>query len=533
MENERLKPFKTKDVVILALVCGLLAGVAGALIATWRTNRVVEKGVVKQLAELTEVSKEMTALSQAVQQQEKRLGEELVNQNVQLKAALDQQAASVRTTIQEEVGGIRGVVDDLNVLVHRAIGKELPLKIPAQTDSALVELERIVKDQDQWPSSWQEAIELQDKLNKATTGLPTWTEVHLLPRILPLRWSVEGLTRLKTPNADLGDRQALNELLDLIGARPDGVPEELVERLAAREKKMRETIRANTVAAAEKALNSDDADAVAVAVDELNYLNIEPDLRSDLSKHLSLLWQKHRVQTLKASWNAAKAVKHKRAREEALGGVYRQAISASMEFRKDGEGSRDVQELIVALEKELRDIGEEQRKAQKAIIRKYQGWALKQVTSYQEWSYKKAHDQIEKDFNRFKAPKGEFTVWKVLKEFPSVKGFMNENVKTELGVRKKEGLLPKQDQKHIYSKVWERLGWVNDVDKKLAEYVAKQAFVKYLLPIEPRLLDPAVFRIYHEAYDEGWKKLGDNSSYQLEVAKEAVKVEKIGLEDID
>jgi hypothetical protein len=54
-----------------------------------------------------------------------------------------------------------------------------------------------------------------------------------------------------------------------------------------------------------------------------------------------------------------------------------------------------------------------------------------------------------------------------------------------------------------------------------------KAMMKYLVPISVGYLDPAVSRLYNEAFDRGWKKLENRKDLQTEVAKqEAVTVKK-------
>jgi hypothetical protein len=56
----------------------------------------------------------------------------------------------------------------------------------------------------------------------------------------------------------------------------------------------------------------------------------------------------------------------------------------------------------------------------------------------------------------------------------------------------------------------------------------KNDMVNYLVPVSVGLLDPAVARLYNEAFERGWKQLdGKNQKYlQTEVAKQEAAVEK-------
>jgi len=54
----------------------------------------------------------------------------------------------------------------------------------------------------------------------------------------------------------------------------------------------------------------------------------------------------------------------------------------------------------------------------------------------------------------------------------------------------------------------------------------KNAMVKYLVPISVGFLDPAVSRLYYEAFDRGWKKLENQKYLQTEVAKQEAVTQK-------
>ena len=48
--------------------------------------------------------------------------------------------------------------------------------------------------------------------------------------------------------------------------------------------------------------------------------------------------------------------------------------------------------------------------------------------------------------------------------------------------------------------------------------------IKYLVPISVGFLDPAVSRLYNEAFEAGWGKLDNN--LKTEVAKQEVVIQK-------
>jgi hypothetical protein len=54
----------------------------------------------------------------------------------------------------------------------------------------------------------------------------------------------------------------------------------------------------------------------------------------------------------------------------------------------------------------------------------------------------------------------------------------------------------------------------------------KNAMIKYLVPISAGFLDPAVSRLYYEAFDRGWKKLENQKYLQTEVAKQEAVIQK-------
>jgi hypothetical protein len=54
----------------------------------------------------------------------------------------------------------------------------------------------------------------------------------------------------------------------------------------------------------------------------------------------------------------------------------------------------------------------------------------------------------------------------------------------------------------------------------------KHAITNYLLPVSVGLLDPAVSRLFNEAFERGWKKLENKKDLQTEVAKQEAVVQK-------
>ena len=54
----------------------------------------------------------------------------------------------------------------------------------------------------------------------------------------------------------------------------------------------------------------------------------------------------------------------------------------------------------------------------------------------------------------------------------------------------------------------------------------KNDTVIYLLPISVGFLDPAVSRLYYEAFDRGWKKLENQKNLQTEVAEQEAVIQK-------
>jgi len=54
----------------------------------------------------------------------------------------------------------------------------------------------------------------------------------------------------------------------------------------------------------------------------------------------------------------------------------------------------------------------------------------------------------------------------------------------------------------------------------------KNDMVKYLVPISVGLLDPAVSRLYNQAFERGWHILENRKDLQTEVAKQEAVVQK-------
>jgi hypothetical protein len=188
------------------------------------------------------------------------------------RQAWEQQLVSELHSIRTSADSVATQSEQQNGLIYRALGEVIPLKLPAETARVIDEFERRLSDPDQWPS---DVAAVQAQLLEVASvfdAAPPWVQEDLLPRVLPVQWSLQALAQINASLPD--DIDALDERLaqseELFGNRPPATLDLLADKLLDRQRAMGRLLEAKrqlaAVLAAERAIDGDGNPAEALAL---------------------------------------------------------------------------------------------------------------------------------------------------------------------------------------------------------------------------------------------------------------------------
>lgn len=455
---------------------------------------------------------------------------------------------------QEALQKISASLDEMKTLVQQqetAI-RELKIEKPAsgaafqEVEKKLAGLEGVVGDESRWPKSVDDAKRVRDELQALLKQVPPSSDDALAPRIIPLRWNVEVLGILATTEKpqDADWDSISTTCRSFLQAAPDNRSQALFDRLKERSKhaiaKAADYRRAAAIKAAKDTLADNKRDPALAWTDLEAYESGEQakdvtDLRSQLRVKVLDRKTEEQLKVLRATFDRAKAGGNDRRSQGAIARVYDAATSMfldlDIESPRPEAAIKKVLALLELCDNELKAINQRQQAEADGRVRAYQAWALKQIKTFTiepGCQYKAVYDRVRSDLNSFKKADADLD-WEILKENPAVKEIIQE--KTGVDMSQVTGsALTAEKQQEIYKTASGVTGWKGSIDSVIAYRVARDAMVKYLLPINPALLDTPVAQLYNKAFNEGWEKVGDHPEDLLFVAEQAATVKKRGIE---
>ena len=367
-------------------------------------------------------------------------------------------------------------------VIRRVLGNATPAPLPDSLVKTLDSLEERIRDQSKWPKTANEAAAMLDELRGFMREIPRWAEEELLPRLNPVRWGTSGLVLMVKGQAVTND--ALLNLLDQVDAAIESKPESASELIAGQLTKIQTELgtrldvfkRGNAIADAERLLkNGGASDEFSEVQERLSEWAGVSEFKARIEK-LQQAIRAHALSddtnTFAASVDAALLripdEPSPMIRQLSLGKLLDSVVSQRQMLLENPDVvailPRKLAEQATQIEKLIEAEGKAQSADQDKKLRQYQRWALKEITDF--------HVAFDKALQRTKPGKvfGE-------NSDPDIKG-------------------------------------------------GGDAMVKHLLPISPGHLEPAVSRLYSEAFEKGWKKLEDQKELQTEVAKQEAVIEK-------
>jgi hypothetical protein len=440
----------------------------------------------KQKSELETIRLEHQAFASVTEQHQQeardalsRLADQVATLGTNLESRLEQGEQQA----YDKMGATMSMVQQNTAVMHRALGKVIPVELPEALTNQLAALEAHIADENAWPKDSTEADAMLVDLSALVKQIPAWAEEDYLPRLNALRWAVQSFQVLQANrNAESNALEtAADAYANQLSIQPTGGSTNIAAELTSRQQ---EATAEFTVFRRESAIN-----------DAMKQLNLKP-MTDGLSvwQHLAewtndptvgpnaleLRQQLHsrllddeivnynaytKVELVKldaVTNNALRQAGYLRTLEN----VTVQRLRLLQEADAPPSSVNELADLSAIIETRIKDESDRQRQDEAGRERGYQSWALGEIADFRS-DFEYAQQQTRQ-------VKGWF-------------GHTNTETYTDYGM-------------------------------------IRNAVGGHLLHISPGYLDTAVAMIYRQAFDDGMNKLDGN--LQLEVAKEDAKMPK-------
>lgn len=441
----------------------------------------------KQQGQLDALQRQQKTFASAVsqQQQEQRdAAAKFANQVRNLGASLESRLARNEQQTKEKTAEIANAVQQQTAVVHRALGKVIPVELPDSLTKKLGALETRIADEKSWPKDAAEADAMLAELRDLVRQIPPWAEEDMLPRLNVSRWNVQSLQVLQAnANAD-GEAlaTAAETFANQLSTQPEAGSTNIATVLASHQADATQRFAAYRREAAIKDAKEQlslpvTTGALAVWQGLSEWTNSPThaqqvlELRQQLRSRLLEEEVAKFADGTKASLQKFSALTNVGLRQagyfRTMENVTVQRLKLLEEPDVPTSALNVLVDLSASVEARIKTETEKQRQDDIERVRGYQQWALKSILNYRE---------------AFDAALGRTKPGKIY------------------------GTNPDPD----YSG-------------------AVGAMVRYLIPISPAHLDSAVAKIYSQAFEDGWNKLGapDVKYLQTRVAeKDAVTAKK-------
>ncbi len=432
--------------------------------------------------------------------------------------------------------------------------KDLQSRESTDDLAELEKLESRLAQRNLWPKTPDEAGALQTDFQRLLDSMSPANQERHLSKLVRLRWAILALKLLASAESGTleGWNQFKDSLAELNDSAPDGATDviktEIERRLDTASKRLAVLLFEEAVKSANAALQDNkpaSQDGSPTAAEEaLQKLDAVEDKDQQEDKQLEGLKQQLRAKNLLAEVEAQcwqwkrdlkriKALQNNVWKQTGLSRIYDQAVALRLDLLlAEKELPTDVlkriDDTLTEIESVVKGIARAEEQAEQERRKKYQRWALQQIAQYETHNFKHAEVTIAATFSSFKERKSSVE-WSLLTEFDGVRELLNQKtgLKIALDGQKRVVLTP-QEQQQIYDAVYALMGWKYLTD--LAYATDKAGTTKYLLPIEPGLLDLPVQNLYSKAFQSAWATAQDGG-YQLEIAQKTVEVTKKTLRD--
>lgn len=387
-----------------------------------------------------------------------------------------QQQLSAAAQLGNQVTNLGVSLQQQTSVVHRALGKVIPVELPESLIKKLGAMEARILDENSWPKDAAESDAMLGELRDLVRQIPPWAEEDLLPRLNALRWGVQSLLVLRG-NANVAGEElatAAEAFANQITIQPDIGSTNIAGLLATRQADATQRF---TVYRRETAIkDAKDQLALAVTSDALaawqrlsewtnspthaqQVLELRQQLRARLLKDEVAKF----TEATKASLQRFDALTTVALRQAGYFRTMEHVTVQRLQLLEEPDippsAGKELADLSASVEARIKAEMEKQRREDTENIRGYQQWALEKIAAFR------------KDFG---------------------------------GAQQQE-----------------KPGRVFGTNTYTDYAMIRNAMVNHLLPVSPAHLDSAVAKIYSQAFEDGWNKLGgtDEKYLQTQVAQ--------------
>ena len=150
-------------------------------------------------------------------------------------SALGSRLSISEGNVETKLGEVTNIVNQQTTVIHRALGKVIPIELPEVVSRQLLDLEARIAHEDAWPSTQQESSELVKRLSDSITQIPPWAEddLDLVHRINAVRWGTSALVLVQKAR-DVEPKDLVNfldEVETAVLARPVGASDAITKAL--------------------------------------------------------------------------------------------------------------------------------------------------------------------------------------------------------------------------------------------------------------------------------------------------------------
>ena len=429
----------------------------------------------KQKTNLETLRLEHQAFATATEQRQQESREavsKLADQMATLGTNLESRLVQSEQQASEKMSATLNMVQQNTAVMHRALGKVIPVELPEALTNQLAVLESRIADENSWPKDATNTDKMVAESDSFIHQFPPWALEDYLPRLNAVRWAVQSFQVLQANrNAESNALEtAADAYANQLSIQPTGGSASVAAELTTRQQ---DAITRFTTFRRDSAINgANEQLGLAVMTDGFNAWQHLAEWTNDPTVGLNALKLR---QQLHASLLDDEIVKYSDVTKVELGkldAVTNYALRQAGYFRtlenvtvqrlrllQEADATQNtvsaLTDLSAAIETRIKAESNKQRQDEAGRERGYQQWALEQISSFR-------------------------------KEFDTAMK------------RTKPGM--------VY-------GANSDPDLT----GVRNAVVNHLLQISPGYLDAAVAMIYRQAFDDGMNKLDAN--LQLSAAK--------------
>jgi hypothetical protein len=454
------------------------------------------------------------------------------------------QAAPDAEKLTHTIGSLDRQVDAINQalesLDQNIKSKMTTAVLSEELDERLKALERLIASAARSVPDADITQQAIDEFTNLNAQMPPEVQRQQVERLLAVNWNlaaVDWLARQASGPAGQIQEELSQQASDLLNDQLPGAEVFLVEQLrnestsldASLAQERQKAIERQIQAIASKIEQAPDEALAELSEIASEQVEVDPTLRRRISRLSAQLDLIVTIRTIAEQTKRLAQLTHPMEKQVALNKLLESVLAVRVKFALDDsleEVAAQLDQLALLRDELIRDNEAESQErfaAQESKRRAYQSWALGHINEVRKvWTVA----ALDKNLNDLLAAgrEGDGGFLNAA-ELPSIRDFLNKEAGTALTSR----LVSPSDATKLVNKFG---GLVSDKTKAISQLAAREAMVRYLVPIDTRFLDQAVAEIYRQTWAEVWASLeGAREDHRLEIAKASVTTAKRTLED--